>query len=474
MALHMAMDIARDSRVSLTAQIQNFIKREIERGILHPGTRLPSSRRLAHDLDVSRSVVVEAYGQLVAEGYLEAAQGAGTRVVQHLTTETVVPTLLEEGRVTGARWDLRPGGGNLPAFPRREWLGCYERVLKSADASAHAYPPLVGDSGLRLELARYLGRVRGVLASPEGIAVVAGFSQTLSLLCGVLRDDGIDAIGVEDPGHPGQRQFVRECGLRAVPLPVDEAGLDVTALAATDLRAVLVTPAHQYPTGVPLHPDRRAELVRWAHDTGGLVVEDDYDGGIWYDRGPRPLALQRLAPEHVLYAGTASKTVAPGLRLGWVAAPAELLERLLRERARHDLGTETLTQLAFAEMLRGGLLDRHVRRLSSQARARRHALEEAVRRHLPGADVTGPAAGLHSYVLLDRATDEAALVAGALRASVAVRGVAAFHARPQRAAPALVIGHAHLPRSGIAEAFRILGTVRAGAVRRAARPRPLP
>ena len=123
MALHMAMDIARDSRVSLTAQIQNFIKREIERGILHPGTRLPSSRRLAHDLDVSRSVVVEAYGQLVAEGYLEAAQGAGTRVVQHLTTETVVPTLLEEGRVTGARWDLRPGGGNLPAFPRREWLG---------------------------------------------------------------------------------------------------------------------------------------------------------------------------------------------------------------------------------------------------------------------------------------------------------------------------------------------------------------
>ncbi|WP_329182080.1 PLP-dependent aminotransferase family protein (plasmid) [Streptomyces decoyicus] len=472
MALHMAMDVARDSRISLTAQIQSFIKQEIEEGTLHPGTRLPSSRRLAHDLDVSRSVVVEAYGQLVAEGYLEAAQGAGTRVGQHLTAETVVPTLLDEGRLTGARWDLRPGGGNLPTFPRREWLGSYERVLKSADSSAHAYPPLAGDPGLRVELARHLGRVRGVRAGPERIAAVAGFSQTLSLLCGVLRGDGVDAIGVEDPGHPGQRQFVRECGLRAVPLPVDEAGLDVEALAATGLRAVLVTPAHQYPTGVTLQPERREALVRWARDTGGLIVEDDYDGGIWYDRRPRPLALQRLAPEHVLYAGTASKTVAPGLRLGWVAAPDELLGRLLRERARHDLGTETLTQLAFAELLRSGLFDRHLRRLNSQARDRRYALEEAVRRHLPGAAVTGPAAGLHSYVRLPPATDEAALVAGALRASVAVRGGAAFRTRTPEADPALVIGHVHLPRSGVAEAVRILGAVRAGTPRRGAHPLP--
>jgi GntR family transcriptional regulator/MocR family aminotransferase len=458
MALHMAVEVVRDSEVSLTAQIQSFIKREIAQGGLHPGTRLPSSRRLAHDLDVSRSVVVEAYGQLVAEGYLEASQGAGTRVVRHLAPgEKVVPTLLDEDRTPDVRWDLRPGGANLPPFPRAEWLTCYERAVRAAAPSAHAYPSLAGDPGLRLELARYLGRARGVRTAPDRIVVLGGFSQALGLLCGVLRRAGADAIGVEDPGHPGQRRFAEECGMRPVPLPVDEAGLDVAALAATGLRAVLVTPAHQYPTGVTLHEERREALVRWARDTGGLIIEDDYDGGLWYARGPRPLALQRRAPEHVVYAGTASKCLAPGLRLGWLAAPAELVGRLLRERARYDLGGETLTQLAFAELLRSGLLDRHLRRLNTQVRSRREALDEAVRRHLPGAAVLGPAAGLHAYLRLPRHTDEGALVAGALRRSVAVRGGAAFRARHRPGAPALVLGHAHLPRSGITEAVRILG-----------------
>ncbi|WP_344631154.1 PLP-dependent aminotransferase family protein [Streptomyces glaucosporus] len=450
----------RDSGVSLTAQIQSFIRREISEGVLHPGTRLPSSRRLAHDLAVSRSVVVEAYGQLVAEGYLEAVQGAGTRVVRHLSPEPVVPALLDEGgEVPAVRWNLHTGGRNLPPFPRREWLACYQRALWSAASADHGYPPLAGEAGLRVELARYLGRVRGVRATGERVMVVAGFAQALGLLCSVLREDGTAAIGIEDPGHPGQRQFVRESGLRVVPVPVDEEGIDTEALAASGVRAVLVTPAHQFPTGVALSARRREALMRWARETGGLVVEDDYDGGLWYERGPRPLALQRLAPEHVVYAGTASKTLAPGLRLGWLAAPEDLLDRLLRARARHDLGTDVLTQLAFAEMLRGGLLDRHLRRLNSHCRRRRDALEEAVHRHLPGAEVTGRAAGLHAYVRLPRHTDEAGVVAGALRRSVAVRGGAAFRLRPRRSAPALVVNHAHLPRSGVAEAVRTLGEV---------------
>lgn len=461
MALHMAVEVARDSEVSLTAQIQSVIKREIAGGSLHPGTRLPSSRRLADDLSVSRSVVVEAYGQLVAEGYLEAVRGAGTRVVRHLAPETVVPTLLETDPMPDVRWDLRPNGGSMHAFPRREWLTCYERALHAATPAAHAYPPLAGETGLRLELARYLGRARGVRTTPEHIAVVSGFSQALGLLCGVLRQDGIGAIGVEDPGHPGQREFIRESGLRPVPLPVDGSGLDVDALTATGLRAVLVTPAHQFPTGVMLRAERREALARWARQTGGLVIEDDYDGGLWYEPGPRPLALQRLAPDHIVYAGTASKSVAPGLRLGWLAAPAELLGRLLRERARHDLGTETLTQLAFAEVLRSGLFDRHLRRLNARFRARRQVLDEAVRGQVPGAEVSGPAAGLHAYVRLAPHTDEAALVARALSRSVAVRGAAAFHARPDGHAPALVVGHGHVPRSGIAEAVRILGALSA-------------
>ncbi|MEU9100935.1 PLP-dependent aminotransferase family protein [Streptomyces sp. NPDC048361] len=466
MALHMAVEVVRDSSNSLTSQIQNFIKREIAEGILHPGTRLPSSRRLADDLDVSRSVVVEAYGQLVAEGYLEAVQGAGTRVVRHLGAElSVVPALLDEpgadGRDDGTppapvRWDLRPGGGNLPAFPRREWLSCYQRVLYEADSDDHDYPSLAGEHGLRLELAHYLGRLRGVRTSAEQLMVVAGFAQTLGLMCTVLPRLGIDALAIEDPGHPGQRQFVRESGLRAVPVPVDAEGIDVDALAASGARAVLVTPAHQFPTGVTLSPRRRAALARWARDVDGWVIEDDYDGGLWYERGPRPLALQRTDPERVVYAGTASKSLAPGLRLGWLAAPEPLLDLLMRARARQDLGTETLTQLAFAELLRTGLFDRHLRRLNALCRSRRDVLEEAVRRHLPGAAVLGRGAGLHAYLQLPRGSDEAAVVAKALRRAVLLRGAAAFHAGPGRAAPALVVGHAHLPRSGVGEAVRAL------------------
>jgi GntR family transcriptional regulator/MocR family aminotransferase len=458
--MNVAMKVVRNSAVPLTSQIQRFIRSEVAAGVLHPGSRLPSSRTLADDLGVSRSVVVEAYGQLVAEGYLEAVQGAGTRVVRHLEPEPVVPTLLEGGRVPDVRWDLRPNAPVFPHFPRRDWLSCYQRALQSADPADHGYPPPAGVRPLRVELAHHLGRVRGVPSTPDQIMVVAGFAQTLGLLGAALPGLGVTALGMENPGHPRQRAFVRECGLRAVPLPVDAEGIDVTALRASGVRAVLVTPAHQYPTGVTLSARRRAELAAWARETGGWIVEDDYDGGLWYDRGtPRPLALRRLAPDHVVYAGTASKTLAPGLRLGWLAAPRELLGPLLRARARHDLGTDSLAQLAFAQFLRGGLYDRHLRRLNALCRDRRQALEAAVRRHLPGAAVLGPAAGLHACVRLPPHTDEATLVAGALARSVLVRGARAFHARAGEAPPALVVGHAQLPRTGINEAVAVLGAV---------------
>ncbi|WNF28025.1 PLP-dependent aminotransferase family protein [Streptomyces sp. C11-1] len=459
MSLHMAVDVARDSRESLTAQIQSFIKREIAEGALHPGTRLPSSRRLADDLGVSRSVVVEAYGQLVAEGYLDAAQGSGTRVNGRLPGRPGPSALLDEGRVPGIRWDLRTGGRNTLAFPRREWLTCYTRVLESAGTTGHGYPPLAGELALRAELAQYAGRLRGVRTDAGRLMVVSGFAQALALLCAALPRLGVDVLAVEDPGHPGQRQFIREAGIAPVPVPVDEEGINVGALAATGVRAVLVTPAHQFPSGAVLSAARREALVEWARATDSWVIEDDYDGGLWYDRGAAPIALQRLAPDRVVYAGTASKTLAPGLRLGWLAAPERLLGELARARGRHDLGSDTYTQLAFAELLRSGLLDRHLRRLREVAHSRRQALEEAVVRHLPGAEVLGPAAGLHASVRLPRHTDEGALVAGALLRSVLVRGGAAFTCLPRPDEPALVIGHAHLPRGGVAEAVQVLGEV---------------
>ncbi|MFD7553874.1 MULTISPECIES: PLP-dependent aminotransferase family protein [unclassified Streptomyces] len=471
MALHAAVALVRDSEIPLTSQIQRFIRNEVTEGTLHPGTRLPSSRRLADDLGVSRSVVVEAYGQLVAEGYLEAVQGAGTQVVRHLDRAAPappVPSLLDDGygarREPPVRWNLHPGGGSVPGFPRREWLACYQRALNGADPAALGYPPLAGDPRLRVELARCLGRMCGVRSTPEQIMVTAGFAQGLGLLAAVLPQLGIGSLGIENPGHPGQRRFVGESGLLPVPLPVDGEGVDVGALAASGVRAVLVTPAHQFPTGATLTGPRREALVRWAREVDGLIIEDDYDRGLWYERGAgRPLALQRLAPDHVVYAGTVSKSLAPGLRLGWLAAPAPLLDGLLRARARQDLGTDVLTQLAFAEFLRGGAYDRHLRRLNPLCRHRHDALREAVRRHLPGAAVVGPAAGLHAYVTLPRHTDEAALVAGALRRSVLLCGAAAHHARPGEGAPALVVGHAHLPRAGAEQALRELAAVLSGA-----------
>ncbi|MFB6894255.1 PLP-dependent aminotransferase family protein [Kitasatospora sp. NPDC056327] len=460
MPLHLAVDISREHGESLTAQIQRFIKREIRQGTLHPGTRLPATRRLAEDLGVSRSVVVEAYAQLTAEGFLEAARGAGTRVTGHLSREAVVPALLDEGPVPAVRWDLRPGGHNAPGVPRREWLTAYQRVLQAPRPRGTSYPSLAGVPELRVELACHLGRLRGVRAAPGTVLVVGGFAQALALLCAALPAAGITELAVEDPCHPGQRCFVQDSGMGVVPVPVDEEGIDVDALAATGVRAVLVTPSHQFPTGAVLSARRREALVRWARAVDGWVIEDDYDGGLWYDdRLARPLALQRLDPDRVIYAGTASKLLDPGLRLGWLAAPEELLRRLLRVRAGHDLGTDAFTQLTLAELLRSGLFDRHLRRLTERTAARRRALEEAVGARLPGAAVLGAGAGLHAYVRLPPGTDEAALVAGALRRGVLLRGGAAFGAVPRREAPALVVGHAHLPLSGVAEALRELGEV---------------
>jgi GntR family transcriptional regulator/MocR family aminotransferase len=454
-----SVEVSRDSSQPLTSQIQTAVKREITEGVLRPGTRLPSSRALADDLRVSRSVVVEAYGQLIAEGYLEAVQGSGTRVAGHLAPAPRVPTLLDEGRVPAVRWDLRTGGAVPAHFPHREWAGAYQRALRNVGRAELDYPPLSGARPLREELARYLGRVRGVRTVPERIMVVQGFAHGLALLCSALPRLGIGTVAVEDPGLVRQHRFVQEAGLSTVPVPVDAEGIDVAALARSGVRAVLVTPFHQFPTGVALSARRRAELVDWARGTDGYVIEDDYDGDFWLERRPHPLALQRMAPDRVVYAGTTSKALAPALRLGWLAAPPTVLAALEQVRGERDLGSEALTQLAFAELLRGGALDRHLRRLRARYRGRREALTQAVHRHLPGTAVTGAAAGLHAYLRLPPHTDEALLVAGALRHSVLLRGGSEFGTLARRPDPALVVGYAGLPTTALLDAVRELGRV---------------
>ncbi|MFF6888131.1 PLP-dependent aminotransferase family protein [Streptomyces sp. NPDC012421] len=457
-----SIKVSRDSSQSLTHQIQTAVKGEIAEGALRPGTRLPSSRALADDLRVSRSVVVEAYGQLIAEGYLEAVQGSGTRVAGHLAPAPRVPTLLDEGSVPTVRWDLRTGGTVPAHFPHREWAGAYQIALRNAGRAELDYPPLSGVMPLREELAHYLGRVRGVRTAPEQIMVVQGFAHGLALLCSALPRLGVEKVAVEDPGLVRQHRFVQEAGLPTVPVPVDAEGIDVAALARSGARAVLVTPFHQFPTGVTLSPRRRAELVDWARRSDGYVIEDDYDGDFWLEPRPHPLALQRAAPDRVVYAGTTSKALAPVLRLGWLASPPAVSAALEQVRRERDLGTEGLTQLAYAELLRAGTLDRHLRRLRARYRSRRQALGHAVHRHLPGTLVIGAAAGLHACLQLPPHTDEALLVRRALDRSVLVRGAREFVTPGRRPSPALVVGYAGLPATALVDAVRELGRAWAG------------
>ncbi|WNI31119.1 PLP-dependent aminotransferase family protein [Streptomyces sp. ITFR-6] len=457
MAWYLSVQVDRDSAVPLTAQLQNAIKSRVEDRVLHPGSRLPSSRQLALDLGLSRSVVVEAYEQLIAEGYLDAVRGSGTLVARKLPESVGDTSLLDSRPATSARWDLRVGIANLSNFPRQEWLNSYTKVLQNVGREGMDYPPVAGIAELRNELSAYLGRVRSVHAEPGQVMVTAGFAQGLALLADSFQRLGIHELAIEEPGHNGQRRFILDTGITPVGVPVDEEGLIVEALERSGARAVLVTPAHQFPTGVMMSPERRQQLLAWARARDGWIIEDDYDGEFWFDRGARPTALQEGDPERVVYAGTTSKVLVPGLRLGWLAIPPKLYPLMERVRSRQDQGSDTLTQLAFAELMRSGLLDRHLRRVRSRYRSRREALAAAVHESLPEARLIGCAAGLHSYAVLPPGTDEAAVVHGAQRRSVLVRSGRQFRFSGMPGAPGLLLGYGSLPLTGISDAIEAIG-----------------
>jgi GntR family transcriptional regulator/MocR family aminotransferase len=365
-----------------------------------------------------------------------------------------VSPLHEPENSGGFTWDLRPGRPDVRNFPRVEWASCYRTVVTNVGRHELGYPPLNGVDALRRELAGYLGRVRGVRSSADLIMVTAGFAQGLSLLCDSLLAIGCRAIALEDPGHFGQREFIENNGMHTVPIPVDGEGIDVERLVKSDARAVLVTPAHQFPMGVTLSAERSRALVQWAEEVDGVIIEDDYDGEFWFDRSDRPSALQALAPDRVIYAGTASKMLVPGLRLGWLVIPPQLISLFLRTRARRDIGSDSLTQCAFAELIHSGLLDRHLRRLRSRYRSRLEALREAIGCDLPEARLIGTRAGIHSYLLLPPGTDESALVAALRRRSVLVYGGMHYQFEPSESDPALVIGYATLHVAGMVEPIR--------------------
>jgi len=416
----------------LQRQVEDQLRAAIRDGRLVAGERLPSSRVLAADLDVSRGVVSDAYGQLAAEGWLVVAPRSGPRVHAAPRPGSSAPEL--EAPAEAVRYDLRPGRPDLASFPRADWLRSLAAAVRDAGDAELDYPPTAGSARLREVLAAYRGRVRGTLATAADVVVCAGAAQAFITIADALaaamswrhgagspepRARRAVRIAVEDPGHADIRDLLARRGLEPAPVPVDGEGIVVGALPG-DARAVLVTPAHQFPTGVVLSPARRAELVRWADERGGVIVEDDYDAEYRYDRAPVG-ALQGLRPDLVIHVGSVSKTLAPALRLGWLVAPEAWRERLLAAREGLDHGLPALEQIALADFIERGAYDRHLRRSGRAYRRRRDALVAALAEALPAATVTGAAAGLHVAVHVPDA-GESALVAACRAQGLVVDG----------------------------------------------------
>jgi GntR family transcriptional regulator/MocR family aminotransferase len=431
--LLLEVDLTGAARGRQAEALADQLRRAVRTGTLPIGTRLPASRSLAADLGVSRGVVVRAYDQLVAEGYLAGRRGSGTIVAGG--TDPGPPAPLRP--VTRSSNPGLPSGGT---FPRVEWARCAARALATLTDAELGYGDPAGLPHLREELARYLGRVRAVLAPPERVVVVNGFAQASRLVAEVLRGGGTTRIAVEDPGSIGLRDQFTASGLTCVAVPVDGEGMQVDALAASGVRAVVVTPAHQFPTGAVTSPARRHALLEWARSCGGLVVEDDYDAEFRYDRSPIG-ALQGLGPDVVLYGGSVSKTLAPGVRLGWLVVPEHLVATYRDAKYTADLARGVLDQATFAELLASGEMDRHIRRMAVEYRRRRDHLVAAVTASLPGWEVTGAAAGLH-LVLHPPGGDDEALARQAQACGLDARALSRYALESPRR-PGLVIGYGH-------------------------------
>ena len=449
------------------AGLETALRDAVRDGRLRPGVRLPPSRALAADLGIARNSVAEAYGQLVAEGWLTARTGSGTWVTQHRPRQRRAPAAIPEAAAP-PRYDLRSGVPDLGAFPRRAWLAAARATLNATPDHVLGYPDPRGLPQLRNALAGYLARARGVSVTGDRIVVCSGFTHALALLCQALRARGGTAIAVEQYGPQAHRRIVRAHGLRCLALPVDGDGAVPRALGRA--AAAVLTPAHQFPLGMTLAPRRRRDFIEWATAGGGLVIEDDYDGEFRYDRQPVG-AMQALAPDHVVYAGTASKSLAPGLRLGWLAVPAPLLDEVVAAKDVAGAHVSALDQLTMAGLLASGGYDRQIRHARLAYRRRRDRLAATVLRHAPGVEVTGIAAGLHAVLRLPAGQSEAGLVAGGAAHGLAIEGLASYHTGGTSHGPALVIGYGHPAEHAFTTALARLGAVLAQA---AGAPTPAP
>jgi GntR family transcriptional regulator / MocR family aminotransferase len=455
--------LRRDAQIPLHRQIEASIREAIRAGRLPRGSSLPPSRVLAADLGVSRGVVVEAYQQLTAEGYLASYAGGYTQVAAGPAPAVAGLRLARE---TPPRIDLSYGRADVSSFPRAAWLRAIRGALAGAPNDVFGYLAGSGVPQLRTAIAGYLNRVRGTVAQPDHMVICTGYAQGIALLVGVLAARGARRLALEDPSSGDDALPAgRAAGLEVVGIPVDRDGIRVDALRASGADAVVLTPSHQWPTGSVLSAENRSAVLRWAAEGGAVVIEDDYDAEYRYDRTPVG-ALQGLAPDRVVYAGSASKTLAPGLRLGWFVMPEHLAGPMAAAKIAADRGSPALEQLALADLIGKGEFDRHLRRMRPVYRRRRDALLAALARRLPWLEPAGVSAGLHLVTWLPPDLDEAAVVEAAAHAGVGIEGVTPY--RISHPGPGgLIFGYATVNEQAIAEGVDILAGVMADAGARA-------
>ena len=474
----------RSASQPLRAQLEASLREAIRGGRLRAGERLPSSRELARELGVSRGMVQDCYGQLLAEGYLTSRTGSATRVAgvggqpagdrpvagpamvspsaPLASSPPLVPSVPSAARRPPEPpliADFEPGVPDLSSFPRTDWAWAVKQACTKAAAADLGYGDPRGSAVLREVLSGYLRRVRAAAASPARMIISTGFAQGVNLVLRALASQGgMTCVAFEDPGYGSAQEdeTVRAAlaaGIRVAYVPVDEQGLVVSELAASGAQAVVVTPAHQSPTGVVLSPARRHALTDWARRGGGYVIEDDYDSEFRYDKEPVG-ALQGLAPDRVFLLGTASKALAPAVRLGWIHAPSALASAVAAEKEMSDRGSCTLDQLALATLLTTGRYDRHLRRMRTVYAARRAALADAFARHAPQVQLTGLAAGFHAVAPLPPGADETVVIAAARKRRVGLHGIGAYRGNPETtASPALVMGFGNVRERAIEPAI---------------------
>lgn len=442
---------------TLRAALERTVRAAIREGSLRAGVRLPSSRLLAAHVGVSRGVATDVYAQLEAQGFI-VMRPRRAPIVAETATLHRHRHREDDAKARAPRFDLTPTTPDVTLFPMRHWLAALKHAAAHAPARALDYGDPRGDAGLRETLADHLGRTRGVVADPAQIVIVQGTAQGLDVLLRVLGRHRRRRVAVEDPSLDGQHDRIAALGLEVVGCSVDDDGIDVDGAAAD---AVVVTPAHQFPTGVVLSGERRRALLSWARERPRLVIEDDYDAEFRYDREP-VRALQGLGPERVAYVGTVSKTLAPALRLGWVVAPPELAAEAGRTKRLLDFCSPVLEQLALKRLIDTGGYDRHVRRVRGIYRGRRDRLTAALAAHVPELGVKGVAAGLHVLLQLPPEVDDARVAAEAAQDGIRVEPLSRFAL--ERPASGLVIGYGRVHEAALEPA--VVGL--ASAIRRVA------